>query len=218
MQENPNPTYVVRENALQDPAEEESSTTTPGWSKKWIVIGAILVISLVAAVFLGARMVKAQSSANGGNTIDTGLQNLVKGGAYSKSNQIDLIPAKEIPQEKLTTKGLFLGREDQRIFLGTGQVQLMAKDPSGSSGSSSDVAGGYYGPVVEVVITHETKIYLDITEMDPPEKASSGTGGIVTVQQVVKPGSLDDLGKYSTVYIWGDKQGDRYIAKVITFR
>jgi len=70
MQENPNPTHVVQENALQEPMEEESSTTTPGWSKKWIVIGAILAIFLGAAVFLGARTVKSQSSANGGSTSD----------------------------------------------------------------------------------------------------------------------------------------------------
>ena len=66
-----------------------------------------------------------------------------------------------------------------------------------------------------MVINHQTRIYQDITEMPEPDKAENG---VVNAQQVVKDGSLDDLGANSMVTVWGEKQGDRFIAKVIVFR
>jgi hypothetical protein len=70
---------------------------------------------------------------------------------------------------------------------------------------------------VEAVVTHDTQIYQDITDMDIA-KSDVQNGGVMNVQQKVKPGSLDDIGANSQVTVWGDRQGDRYIAKVIVYR
>jgi hypothetical protein len=184
--------------------EEEEVSTTPSRSKKWLIIGGALVIFLALAAFLGTRLLKPPAAAGSSGV----------GGMFFSSNgksvRLSLIPAKEVPQQKADTAGLFVRRQDQSIFIGTGKVQTRVSP--GASPSSS-----YDGPVVEVVTTHDTKIYQDITDMDPGNMDLKN-GGQVKIQQVVKPGSLDDLGPNSMVSVWGEKQGDRYIAKVISFQ
>ncbi len=192
--------------------EEESISTRPARSKKWVIIGGILIVFLAAAVFLGARLLRPQNPAGVGG--QGGMFFSSKGGAGGgKTVRISMIPAKELPQEKSSTAGLFVRREDQSIFIGTGNVRMTAM--KSSSGAGSNVSGHYDGPVVEVVVNHQTKVYQDITEMPGPDQAKDG---VVQTQQVIKPGSLDDLGSNSMVTVWGDKQGDRYIAKVVVFR
>ncbi len=130
-----------------------------------------------------------------------------------KSVRLNLVPAKELPQEKASTTGLFVRRQDQSIFIGTGKISSMAAPGSGGSSVSSS----YDGPLVEVVITHDTQIYQDITDITP-SNVDLNKGGQVNIQQVLTPGSLDDLGSNSEVSVWGDKQGGRYIAKAISYR
>jgi hypothetical protein len=37
------------------------------------------------------------------------------------------------------------------------------------------------------------------------------------IQQVLGPGSLDDIGESSMIYIWGRKTGDRFIAEILVY-
>ncbi len=209
---NPTPTQETPEISETPPApEEEQFSPTPARSKKWYIIGAALIIFLALAAFFGARLLRTPSeeaaAGKGGMFFSS------KGGpGASKSVRIDMTRAKEVPPEKADTMGLFVRREDQSVFIGTGNVRMLAKP--GKNGSA-DVSGNYDGPVKEVVVTHDTKVYQDITDMNP---GNVENGGTMKVQQVVKPGSLDDLGQNSLVTVWGDKQGDRYIAKVLVFR
>jgi hypothetical protein len=192
--------------------EEETPPSASGRSKKWYLFGGLLVVFLAAAVFLGIRLLKPQGAgaAFGGGEMMISS----KGGPTgAKSVRINMSPAKEVPQDKPSAAGIFVRREDQSIFIGTGNIRMMVKKSSNSSGS--DVSSDYDGPVVEVVINHDTNIYQDVTEMPEPDKAKDG---VLDLQQVVKPGSLDDLGANGQVTVWGDKQGDRFIARVIVFR
>ena len=67
------------------------------------------------------------------------------------------------------------------------------------------------GPKVEVVISNETSIYIETTDMGgPPE-----SGKNVVLQQTVEEGSLDDLTSQSFVTVWGRKSGDRIIAEIV---
>ncbi len=214
MEENLTPTPSQETPVAQPAPEEEALPVKPTRLKKWFIIGGALVIFLALAAFLGARLLKPQGAANaaGGG----GMFFSSKGGpGGAKSVRINMIPAQEVPQTKADAAGLFVRREDQSIFIGTGNVRMLAKP---GSGGSSDVSGSYDGPVVEVVVTHETKVYQDLTDMNPGNLENVKNGSEMKIQQVVKPGSLDDLGKNSLVSVWGDKQGDRYIAKVVVFR
>jgi hypothetical protein len=196
----------------QDEVEEESPEA-PRKSKKWIIIGAVLIIFLAAAAFLGARLLKPQNTTQGFGGKNGDMVISSKGGpGGAKSVRIEMTPASEIPSGRPDANGLFVRREDQSIFIGTGNIRMSARP---SSSGPSEVNSSYDGPVVEVVVTHQTQLYQDTTEMPEPDQAQNG---VIVTQQIVKPGSLDDLGANTSVTVWGDKQGDRYIARVIVYR
>ena len=66
---------------------------------------------------------------------------------------------------------------------------------------------------VEVVITSDTIIYKDV----PPMPAGGPPLGGGKMQQKVEPGSLDEIGGNSFVIAWGEKRGDRLIARVLLY-
>ncbi len=65
----------------------------------------------------------------------------------------------------------------------------------------------------EVVITHDTQVYRDVTS--PPFKSSPQKGQ--RVQQVVEPGQIEEIGEDSNVQVWGRQNGDRIIAEVLLY-
>jgi hypothetical protein len=122
------------------------------------------------------------------------------------SVQIELTPAPEVPTTQPETTGVFVRRTDNSIFIGTGRV-ISSAEPGSSVSTSFD------GPLVEVVTTHATLIYKDVTDMPAPKAGSD----VQVLTQVVEPGSLDDLNENSIATMWGQKQGDRTIANVIVY-
>jgi hypothetical protein len=69
---------------------------------------------------------------------------------------------------------------------------------------------GYDGPVMAVVVTHDTGIYRDVTPIGPRPPASSGL-----IQQVVQTSSLDEIEQQALLQVWGKRQGDRIVAQVL---
>jgi hypothetical protein len=195
----------------------EPVSPKPRGSRKWYIIGGVLVIVLAAAAFFGAQLLKSPMGLGGfGNNMNFGLS--TAGGKAMSMNgvQIDMKSAPELPTETPASSGLFVRRQDQSIFIGTGRITMMIGKNANSS-EAPKASGSYDGPVVEVVVNHQTTIYQDVTEMTPPDEAAA-KGGTVSIQQIVKSGSLDDLGANSMVTVWGEKQGDRFIAKTLLFR
>jgi hypothetical protein len=125
-------------------------------------------------------------------------------------NVDDIEPAKEVPQTPADVRGLFDHRQDNSIFIGTGKVTVgIERDPSGKVETSAQ----HDGPVVEVVVTSQTKIYIDMTMRQfngPPPEGQK-------IQQVVEPGSADEIGQASLITVWGKKTGDRFIAEVLVY-
>jgi hypothetical protein len=121
-----------------------------------------------------------------------------------EAEKLDIQNAKEMPDVPADVAGLFVRREDNRLFVGTGNM------------SGVKVNGRWEfdhdGPVVEVVTTHDTLIYRDDTLQQLGGVAPSGP-----IKQVLEPGSLDEIGKNSTVQAWGERRGERVIAEVIVF-
>lgn len=65
----------------------------------------------------------------------------------------------------------------------------------------------------KVVVTGATRIYRDVTPMNLP-----AADGIQTVQQVVTPGSLDELTGTAMLTVWGHLEGNQWIAEVILYQ
>jgi hypothetical protein len=197
-----NPEIKIEEPA---PLLETASKKRTGW----IIAGIVLVVFLAAAAFLAGRLLNRPTTVGGPGNI--GLSVNGEGPAGAMSVRLEMTPAPELPTTQPETSGLFVSREDNSIFIGTGNVMMSVM--SDQSGNSSTDAS-YDGPVVEIVIVHDTLIYKDTTEMPAPSAGSE----VQVLTQVVETGSLDDLIENSMITIWGQKQGDRIVADVIVYR
>jgi hypothetical protein len=178
--------------------------------RKALVVGGIvvLVVLLAGAAFVGGRLLNGQGvpvqASQGGLKFASS-----QGGKPGQTFQLDIQPAKELPQTPADVKGLFDRRQDNSLFVGTGQVRMMAqKDQSGNVTTSAT----HDGPTVEVVVTSQTTVYRDVTL-----KQFSGQPPSGKIPQVVEPGSLDEIGQDSLVTTWGKKTGDRIIAEVLVY-
>ncbi len=178
--------------------------------KSILIIGGIvvLVVLLGGAAFVGAQLLASQGqpaqASKGGITMMTS-----QNGKPVQAVQPDIQPAKELPQTPADVRGVFDHRKDNSLFVGTGVVlRTVQQDQAGKVTSSSS----HDGPIVEVVVTPQTIVYSNVTNRQFNGQPPSGK-----VQQVVEPGSLDEIGKDSTLRAWGKKTGDRLIADVLVY-
>ncbi len=166
----------------------------------------VLVLVLAGAALIGGRLLRGQGLPVVSSG-DSGLRISSNGGP---ATSLDIQPAKELPQTPAETRGLFDHRDNNSIFVGTGRVTMtVQKDQSGNVESSSNASG----PVVEVVVTNQTTVYHDTTLEQYNGQPPAGE----KIQQVLEPGSLDDIGQDSLVTVWGKKTGNRIIADVLVY-
>lgn len=185
-------------------------------NRTWLIVGAIVaVLLLVAAAFVGGRLM------NGGGTLaassgKSGEKSFISVGAGGPgggpiTKKLDIENAKELPATQPDLVGVFVRREDKTLFVGTGNVRVSFKmDKSGGPGQTS---ANYDGPVIEVVTTHETQVYRDVTDMKFEAVPSDGK-----IKQVLEPGKVDDVTSNGTIQAWGEKQGDRFVARILVYR
>jgi hypothetical protein len=190
---------------------QETPTPAPRKPKLAYIIGGTIVILLLAgAAFVGARLLNGQGLS--GLTLG-GPGGFTLGGPGGKNVRInlgDIMPAKELPKTPADVRGIFDHRQDNSIFVGTGKVMMtVKKDQSGKV----DTASSHDGPTVEIIVTTQTKIYQDVTMKQfsgPPPEGQK-------IQQVVKLGSLEEVGQSSFITVWGKKTGDRFIAEILVY-
>ncbi len=180
----------------------------------WVILGVALLGVLAAAAFLGGRYLQRGSLSVGGGGNGIVLSSNGPGGGHVERifKDLDILPAEELPKTAADVRGIFVRRQDNSLFIGTGQVQLQVK-VSGDPNATAESASSYDGPLVEVVTTNNTQVYKDDTFQDLPDLPASGA----KIQQKVVPGSLDEVGQTSDVSAWGKKVGDRLVADVILY-
>ena len=162
-------------------------------NKKLYLTLGIVVLVVAAAAFVAGRMLN-------NNINPLGLFGPVDDG-------ISILPAEELPTTSPDVEGVFVERQDNTIIVEDDQ-------PVGDSVSGSPVGIGG-GPKVEVVITAETLVYHDTTEL--PARRPTGDDPRV-IQQTMEEGTLDNLiPSQSLVRVWGRKSGDRIIAEVMVY-
>ena len=191
-------------------------------NKKLYLMLAVVLIIVGAAAFVAGRLMNGGPNALGifpGGILPFG------GSAQMVSRSINMIPAPELPTTQPDAVGSIVSREDNTLTLqtfsmapNTGSGGMVTGSVQVSGGSSENGEGltitgpGADGPKVEVVITNETKIYKEVTEMftEPPAENA-------TVQQKVELTTADEINSQSMLMVWGRKSGDRLIADVISF-
>jgi len=164
----------------------------------WIVVSTAAVVLLLAgAAFVGGRLLsdpKLTGDVTAAVEIGEGL-------LASTGKKIEVLHAAGMPQTPPDVSGVFVRREDSSLFLGTGTVTFVI-----------DGDASYDGPTVEVVARHDTQIYRDDTTKELGGVPPSGP-----VQQILRPGALDEIGPNDVVSAWGEKHGDRLVARVIVY-
>lgn len=179
-----------------------------------IIVGIVVLVALLAgAAFVGGRLLTGQGLP--GQASPGGLSMVTSQGGGEQRISIQTIPAKELPQTPADARGIFDHRKDNSIFVGTGNVKMMVikNQQSGQVQTSSS----HSGPTVEVVVSPQTIVYKDVTMQQYNGGKPPGGSGTIKVQQVVEPGSLDEIGENSDITAWGKKTGDRIIADVLVY-
>ena len=153
---------------------------------------SVLILLVGAAAFVAGRMLN---------------QKVVPVGSGGPIGSVQIVPAQELPKTPPEEEGLFVGRQDNIILVETDQA-----GGGGVFGSPIGIGGG---PKVEVVITTETIIHHDTTQL-PSKRLTIDNNP--PIQQTVEDGTLDDLNNsQSLVMVWGRKSGDRIIAEVLVY-
>ena len=177
--------------------------------KKNILItgGIVLVVLLLAgAALIGGRLLRGQ----GMPVVSSGNSGLRISNNGGPAVELDIQPAKELPETPADVRGLFDHRENNSIFVGTGRVTMIVEqDQSGEVESSSNASG----PVLEVVVSNNTTVYHDTTLQQYNGQPPAGE----KIQQVLETGSLDDIGQHSVLTVWGKKTGNRVIADILVY-
>lgn len=157
---------------------------------------AILLVGITA--FIAGRMLNAR------------IDNVPLGGPSSGRVSIsinDVTPAPELPATKADLTGLFVERKDNTIVV---QANSFGSSVGGISGNSPIDENS--GTPVEIVVSSQTKIYEDVTQIPAPVN-----GEITNVQQAAEPGTLDDLNSQTFINVWVRRSGDRVVADVLFY-
>lgn len=157
---------------------------------------AILLVG--AAAFIGGMMLNGRIGPLGWGEFNPGQVSI-------SINEIT--PAPQLPTIQADVTGLFVERNDNTIIV---QAVTFGMGVGGVANDSPMDENS--GVKVEIVVTGETKIYRDITEI--PEAVN---GEIHGMQQAAEEGTLDELNEQTFVTVWGRKSGDRVIADVLFY-
>jgi hypothetical protein len=175
--------------------------------KRSILIGAgvvALVLMLAGAAFVAGRLLSTSGQVGGAAS----GPRIIVPGAGGDMIEAQFEQADELPDERPDVAGFFARREDNSVFVsessGDGMMIRVGED-----GAVSTNAGD---KETEVVITSDTLVYVDVTTEIVDESHDGGT-----VKQVLESGSVDEVGEYSVVMVWGEKRGDRVVADTLLY-
>jgi hypothetical protein len=182
-----------------------------------IIAGIIVVAVLIGAAFVAGRMLMtpegAAAEASQGNSGRV-MEIVNDDGSGPVNVRITFKPAPELPQRVSEANGLFVKREDDAIFVGTGEIEVdIQVDDSGKRTVSAD----HSGPEIEAVVTQDTILYKDVTKVEV--ESSARESGEQVVQQKLQPvDSLEEVGENTELEVWGERRGDRIVAEVVVYR
>ncbi|MEM7116002.1 MAG: hypothetical protein AAF614_26410 [Chloroflexota bacterium] len=187
--------------------------------RAFLIIGAVILVGvLVAGVYTAVQLLAQPEEETAVRPVGRVMEtvNIVNGGDPI-SVRTTILPAEELPDAESDAFGVVARIEDDNLIVGTGNINLEVDvEVNGETGQeSTTLIPTTDGPEVEVVITNNTIIYKDVTDLksDPPTESGERT----IEQQVRQVDSSDDIDVNSEVEVWGEKRGDRIVAEVLVF-
>lgn len=196
-----------------------------------------IVLILAAGAFLGVRLFSRTNEVNVIAESEPGLNNVevedvvepgsspgrviqsiaIENGGAPVAIQTTILPAPELPDEPSAAFGVLVSREDDKLIVGTGNIELdvdVEVDPA-TGKETATFLPSTDGPQLEVVLTADTIVYKDVTDLSLQPGQESGEREVV--QAVRQVGSNDDVTGSLEIEVWGEKRGDRIIATMLVY-
>jgi hypothetical protein len=186
------------------PTNQPTNHRTKRRVKPWLIIGGgLLLVLLVGAAFVGGRLL-ARQPAQQERPAQQGLilESRDQGGVVHQEAGPPPERPEELPDEEPDVVGVFTRRDGNSLFVGTGRLTAKAS-------VDGTIETEYDGPELEIVVTHDTEIYEERIEIRSEEG---------TPEDIVQPGSLEDIVGNMMVRVWGEKRGDRITARVLVYQ
>jgi hypothetical protein len=127
--------------------------------------------------------------------------------------RITFADAPETPDEPPTVFGLFVRRQDNSLYVGTGTIEVSVEVVN----DEVQVNAANDGPDIEVVVTGDTILYEDITEMPVIGPEDAERGELVVQRAVKQVDSLEGVTDNMEIRVWGQQSGERVIADVLVY-
>lgn len=194
--------------------------------KRMILMGGLVLLVLgllVGGGYTAVQLLTPRAETAGGEAEARGsggrvMQSVMaQNGGPPVAVQTTILPALELPDEPSAAFGVLVSREDNTLLVGTGNIDLEVdvKVNPETGQESTSLIPRTDGPQLEVVITPDTLIYRDVTDLSLPPDQESGEREIV--QQVRQVDSADDVTGNLELEIWGERRGDRIVATVLVY-
>ena len=181
-----------------------------------LIAGIVVVVAVLAgAAYLAARMLlpgkDSEMETGRGRTMVLAVDD----GSGPVTFRVHVEPNPELPDRPAEAAGVFVKKEDNSYFVGTGSIELSVEV---DSNGKQDVGLSHSGPEIEVVVTHDTVLYREDTEMPSPKPGKDKSQEVTIMQEITPVESLEELGDNCEMQVWGRKQGDRIVAEVLVYR
>ncbi len=167
----------------------------------WFIGAAFVFMLLLAATFMGGKLMAQDEAALPGYGNAEPI--ISQDGSVSQSfSAPPMEAASELPARAPETKGLYIGRTDDTLTVGTGNVTAMiSMEPNAVPEFSYD------GIKQDVLVTNKTRLYIDRTEY--------AFGQTAVTQKLEQVENLDVLTENAMLEVWGERSGDHIVAEAI---
>lgn len=156
----------------------------------------LLVVVLGVAAYVGGQLFRVQARAQAENNTQNAPRKL-------------FTPAPGMPMQDPTARGDVQQRDGNTLTI------CDPRDGAAIGADGSTIENGTCGPMVQIVIGHDTVIWHDVTHLRNPVKPKEGEDFVIS--QVLEPGTADEIFQHTTVRVWGVRSGDRVTAETLLY-
>jgi len=195
--------------------------------KKIWITGLILFIAIFGVSAFILTKDKPSPELASAQTIDEGVKHEkiieiaveknINGEITSGEVLITFEDPSTLPVYRETTLGVFLSREWNQLTLGTGSIEVeIGVEVINDEDPVKDINVSYTGDPINVLVTPDTEIYKDVTEI-PEITAEDLETGEKLVMIEIQPGYLEDLEENMIIRVWGENSDGTVIANVLVY-
>lgn len=187
-----------------------------------ILVSIMILVALLLAggAYTAVRLLaepegETAVSPSGGGRVMQSVQ--VGNDGVPVSVQTTILPAAELPDAEAAAFGIVVGRQDDVLTVGTGDIELSVDvEVDGNTGQeTTSVVPSTNGPELEVVLTRDTQLYRDVT--DVAGQAPNESGEVTILQELRPVTDASEIEPQMEVQVWGERRGDRIVADVLVF-